>query len=138
MKSLLIFIALAVTLQCNAQEISPKQQKFIKGFVEAVKSHKVNKVLRFMDKTYKKEQLAFLGGNKEQFVNELFGGTDILTDQWVNIQLKNILKIEIAEVIALKDGSYTYIFRIWDSEHDILTSLLLLKNKKMGIEGAWG
>ena len=91
-----------------------------------------------MDKTYRKEQMAFLGGNEEQFVNELFGGTDILTDNWINIQFKNILKIEVAEVIALDDGSFTYVFRVRDSEHDLLTTLLLLKNKKMGLEGAWG
>jgi len=138
MKSFILLIALISSFQCQAQEISPKQQKFIAGFVKAVKSHKIKKVLKFMDKTYRKEQMAFLGGNEEQFVNELFGGTDILTDNWINIQFKNILKIEVAEVIALDDGSFTYVFRVRDSEHDLLTTLLLLKNKKMGLEGAWG
>ena len=99
----------------------------------------MNAVLKMTDKAYRKEQVKFLGGRKEQFINELFGGVDILTEEYINIEFANILKIEIAEVIPLENGDAEYIFRIRDGKHDVLRSLLLKKTKnKYGFIGSMG
>jgi len=112
--------------------------KFVNTFLEVVHTHNRKKVIKMMDKKYRKEQIAFLKGNTEQFVNELFSGEDLLTGDYINIKFANILKIEVAEVIALKEGGFTYIFRIRDGEHDILSSLFLVATGKFGFVGAVG
>ena len=96
--------------------------------------------MKLLDKTYRKEQLKFLGGNKEQFVNELFGGVDQLADEYtyINTKFNDIQKIEVAEVVPLKEGGFNYIFRIRDGEHDILKSLLLVVKPKYGFVGSSG
>ena len=137
--SLLLF--LIVSFNSFGQEISEKQHEHIRAFVHAVENHSVKKVIKLMNKTYKKEQLAFLKGNKDQFVSELFGGTDFTSnsEDYINIVFSEITKIEVAEVIALKKGGYTYIFRIRDGNHDILSSLRLVKEgRKYGFIGSVG
>lgn len=131
-----------VSLNSFGQEISEKQQKHIHKFVHAVETHSVKKIIKLMNKSYKKEQLAFLNGNKEQFVSELFGGSEIDSEEedYINIVFSEIIKIEVAEVITLKGGEgYTYIFRIRDSQHDVFSSLRLIKSgNKYGFVGAVG
>jgi len=92
-----------------------------------------------MDKTYRKEQLAFVEGRKEQFLNELFGGQDIRTNEYINMKFNDIQHIEVKEVIPLKDGSYNYIFSIRDGQHLLLRSLLLNKDgRRYGFIGSVG
>lgn len=101
-------------------------------------AHDEKGIIQHMDKGYRKEQIAFLDGNTEQFVDELFGGTDVLTGEYVNIKFKNILRIEVAEVVDRQDGSFEYIFRVRDGQADVMSSLLLVTGKKMGFVGARG
>lgn len=127
------------TFSSFGQSINEKQIKFANSFVDAVSNHDSKAILKHLDKNYRKEQMEFLGGRTEQFINELFGGNDMTTDDYVNMKYKDITKIEIAEVIPLKEGGYTYIFRIRDGKHDILSSLhLTQKGKKYGFVGAVG
>lgn len=91
-----------------------------------------------MDKAYRTAQLTLLDGNTEQFVNELFGGIDLFTEEFVGIQFENILRIEIAEIIDLENGSFEYIFRLRDGKVDFLSSLKLVGTKKLGFVGAVG
>lgn len=140
-KLTLIFILFIHCIVGNsfAQEVSEKQIAFANSFLEAVISHSEKKVIDKMDKSYRKEQLKFLEGRTTQFVNELFGGEDLLTGNYVNIKLVEIQKIEIAEVIQLKEGGYTYIFRIRAGSNDVLCSLTLSSNKsKFGFIGTLG
>ncbi len=108
-----------------SQEISEKQQAHVANFITAVTNHDQQAIIKLMDKKYRKEQLAFLKGNKEQFVNELFGGSDVNNnDVYVQMKLTEITKIEVAEVIELKGGEgFTYIFRIRGNEKDVHISL---------------
>ena len=122
-----------------SQEISAKQISFVNQFMSAVETHNMNAVLKMTDKTYRKEQLKFLEGRNEQFINELFGGVDLFTDKYVNTRFAEILKIEVSEIVPQEDGYFEYIFRIRDSEHDLMKSLLLKKTKnKFGFIGSMG
>ena len=136
---LLFLGVLTFSNQSFAQEVSDVQIAFANKFKAAVESLDLNAVLKMTDKAYRKQQVKFLGGRKEQFINELFGGVDILTEEYINIEFANILKIEIAEVIPLENGDAEYIFRIRDGKHDVLRSLLLKKTKnKYGFIGSMG
>jgi len=138
-QSILFLSFLFVLHSANAQEISDAQIAFVNKFISSVEVHDQKATIKCTDKSYRKEQLKFLGGRKEQFINELFGGIDMLTDEYVNTRFANILKVEVAEIIPQSDESFEYIFRIRDGEHDFLTSLLLRKTKnKFGFIGAMG
>lgn len=141
MKTLFIILFIAGIFSVNSigQEISENQISFVNKFIDAVESHDMNVVLKMTDKQYRKEQLKFLEGRKEQFINELFGGYDLMNDNFVNTRFANILKIEVAEIIPQENGYFEYIFRIRDGEHDITCSLLLKNVKnKFGFIGAVG
>lgn len=142
MKKIILISFLFIGLLFNivfSQEISVKQISFVNEFMSAVETHNMNAVLKMTDKTYRKEQLKFLEGRKEQFINELFGGVDLFTDKYVNTRFIEILKIEVAEIVPQEDGYFEYIFRIRDSEHDLMKSLLLKKTKnKFGFIGSMG
>lgn len=131
----LLFIGL-FSFSTRAQEIDDAQVAFVNRFKEAVMDHNYKKVFKFLDKDYRKEQLKFLEGNKEQLVNELFSGQS--GEKYVTLKVTEILKIEIAEIEKIAEG-YVYIFRVRDTNSDILSDLLLVKKgKKFGFVGASG
>lgn len=134
---LLIFASLG--FWSSAQGIDMKRIDFVKQFYIAVVAHKQSKVIKLMDKGYRKEQIKFLGGNKEQFVNELFGGIDIHTEQYVNLKLTDIENIEIQDVFDRGNGEWEYIFHIKAGELLIKRSLWLNQSgKKYGFIGTSG
>jgi hypothetical protein len=142
MKKIIPLLFLLVTFNAGnliAQNVPIEHGKFISSFTEAIQAHNEKKVIKLMDKEYRKEQIALLEGRKEQFLNELFGGQNANSEDYINIRFNDIQTIEVAQVIALKDGGYTYIFRIKDGTNDILSSLSLKKNgKKYGFVGSRG
>lgn len=131
---------LFISLFSHSQEIEEKQIAFANKFIEAVSEHNTKKVIKMMDKEYRKEQISFLNGNKEQFVNELFSGEDMSDPSiYVNVKLDEITKIEIAEVTELKGNKYNYVFRVRTAEFDLFSSLILKKRgRKYGFVGAVG
>ncbi len=137
MKQLVLF-SLFLILSPTSEAQSEAQIKFVNDFIAAVESHDRKAVIKMMDKGYRKEQIAFLEGNKVQFVDELFGGADQLTNAFINIKFDDIQKIEVAEVQDRSGGDFEYVFRIRDGQHDILRSLLLVTGKKFGFVGAMG
>ena len=121
------------------EKIPESQQKYIRKFTNAVSKRSEKEIFKLLDKKYRKEQLKFLSGNRTQLINELFGGSDLETNDYRNIKFSHILKIEVAEVIREKNGMYKYIFRIKTSDFEIFTSLLLnKKGKKYGFTGPVG
>lgn len=142
MKQLILLILVlfaGLTFKSYGQDISDKQITFANGFINAVVNHNSKSIVKHLEKNYRKEQLKFLEGRTEQFINELFSGNDMISDEYVNIKYQEITKIEISEIILLKEGGYTYIFRIRDGKHDVLCSLHLAKNdKKYGFIGSVG
>ncbi|NRA12155.1 MAG: hypothetical protein HRT57_09400 [Crocinitomicaceae bacterium] len=144
MKTRSLFIALSfivISFAGISQEISDKQIAFANGFIKAVGDHSEKKTMKYLDKTYRKEQLEFLKGNHKQLVNELFGGQDESDrDIYLNFKISEITKIEIVEVIQLKGTSEcTYIFKLKRGDQEIFSSLRLkVKGKKFGFEGGRG
>ncbi|MCR9173581.1 MAG: hypothetical protein NXI10_13855 [bacterium] len=137
----LLFIAIFFTLPnfLLAQEISEKQKSFVNKFVKAVDANNVRKVYTFLDTKYRNEQRRFLGGDKEQLVNELFSGNEMGGNAFVVIPVTEVVRIEIAEIEENEDGSFVYIFRVRDTEHDILAPLTLQKKgRRFGFVGAVG
>ncbi len=136
---LLIFVLALLSKGGFSQEIEQNQIAFVNKFIASIESHNLDATLKCTDKDYRKEQLKFLEGRKEQFIDELFGGVDMLTDKYVNTRFVNILKVEVAEIIPQEGGYFEYVFRIRDGEHDLIKSLLLKKSKnKYGFIGSMG
>ena len=135
-KAFLLFVLLVTVQLVSAQ--SEAQHTFIHSFLENVTQHQDQAIINQMEKSYRKEQLKFLGGNTAQFLNELLSGTDINSGEWTNIQFDDILRIEVAEVVEQADGNFEYIFRIRTESADLLCSLLLHVGKRFGFEGARG
>lgn len=134
---LLLFIGLGWSIQ--AQEIDMKRIDFVNSFYKAVASHNQKKVIKHLDKNYRTEQLAFLKGNKEQFVNELFGGTDINSNEWVNLKLNEIDNIEIQDVFDRGENEWEYVFHVTSGEKVLKVPLTLKQSgKKLGFVSAVG
>ncbi len=134
---LLIFVSLG--FWSSAQEIDLKRIDFVNKFYMTVVAHKQSKVIRMTDKGYRKEQIKFLDGNKEQFVNELFGGVDIHTEEYINVKFSEIENIEIQDVFDRGDGDWEYVFHVKTGEYLIKLPLLLRKTgRKYGFIGSKG
>ncbi len=134
---LLLFIGFSIS--SSAQEVDMERISFVNKFYKAVVSHKQSKVIKLMDRDHRKEQIKLLGGNKEQFVNELFSGIDIHTEKYFNVKLSEIENIEIQKINDLGDGKWEYIFHIKSGELLLEQSLTLRKSgKKYGFIGAVG
>ena len=134
---LLIFTGLG--FWSSAQEIDMKRIDFVKKFHKAVVAHKQSKVIKLTDKGYRKEQIKFLNGNKEQFVDELFGGIDIHTEEYINVKLSEIENIEIQDVFDRGNGDWEYVFHVKAGEWLIKRSLFLhQRGKKYGFIGSQG
>lgn len=132
---LILLLLCSTTLK--AQELDQERLDFANKFVAEVQAHNSKKILKCLDKTYRKEQTEFLGGNTQQLLNELFSGED--GKQYVTIPMDAILKIEIAEVTEKGPNSYGYIFKVSDGRHEIFAWLELKKVKnKWGFVGAVG
>ena len=141
-KTLLFTLLISICYGIHAQqnmEISEKQDRFVSDFITSIEAHNRKKVIKKLDKTYRTEQIAFLNGNKEQFLNELLSGEDQLSEEttYFNMNFDQITNIHVAEIIPLKDGNYTYIFHIYDGEHEVLRGLLLITSK-LGFVGSSG
>lgn len=138
MKPIAFFVfTLLISPTTFAQEISPDQIAFVRNFTKAVQDNRTRKILSFLDKDYRKTQSKFLDGAKEQLLNELFNGKS--NGVFVGIPITEILKIEVAEIQQEKDGSYAYIFRVRSANHDIVSSLQLIKKgRRFGFVGASG
>ena len=135
----ILFIFIGLALSVSAQEIDMKQINFVNKFYKAVVAHQHSKVIKCTDKGYRSEQLAFLGGNKEQFVNELFGGFDIHTNEYINLKLNEIENIEIQDVFDRGNGDWEYVFHIKAGDHLVEKTLMLRKTgKKYGFVGSMG
>jgi len=140
--TIILFLSLFILSNTGmAQEINipTEHKKTVQLFLDGANLHSNTKILKSMDKVYKKEQIKFLGGNTQQFIDELFGGEDLITHKYVNQSFDKLQKVELYSIIKDKQGNYKYIFRSQDGQSDILFTLFLTKRgKKYGFEGARG
>lgn len=143
MKAHIVYILFSVILfgsNAQAQKPTAGETEHVNKFIEAVNSHNQNGVFKLLDKKYRKEQLKFLGGNKEQLVNELFGGSELNSDVYINVKLAEIESIEINSAIVLKGGEgTTWMFTLKTKEKEVICTILMVKSgKKFGFVGAMG
>ena len=116
---------------------------FIIDFTEAVNDHNSAKVIKMMNKKYRKDQIRFLKGNKEQFLNELFSGYK--NGVFYNVKFDDIYECLFSELSEDQDGNTTCYFILTEQEYDgeeaeeIYVDLLLIFEKgKWGFVGASG
>ena len=113
---------------------------FITEFTNAVKAHDYKVIYKLLEKEYRKDQLKFLGGNRQQLIDDLFGGFNE-AEEWVNAKLDEIQEIWMFEFEETTTNNFKLSFEV-ELEHNILTVELLLttsdNRKKWGIIGASG
>jgi hypothetical protein len=137
----LLFIGVFAGFSGAAQENDTDRIEFAKKFCATVIAHDQDQVIKLTDKSYRKAQIKFLGGDKTQFVNELFGGMDVLTDDYINLKFAEIETIAVVEVSEYSDefGGWEYVFHIKVGMHTVWKSLLLKKDGgKFGFIGSQG
>ena len=141
-KSILFTVSfLLLSLVSHSQNLRMEHSDVVSKLLTSVTDHNEKGILNSLDADYKKEQLEFLEGNKEQLVNELFSGQDISdSDKYLNFKISDITRIELMDVIELKgNAGFTYIFKVWSGDKAILSTLKLKANgKKFGFEGGRG
>jgi hypothetical protein len=135
----LLFIFMAIGFGSFAQEIDMNRIKFVNDFYTAVVAHDQSKVIKMTEKGYRKEQIKFLDGNKDQFVNELFSGMDVNGDEYVNTTFNQITNIELIDVHPRGEVDWEYVFHITAGDRMIERALLLRQTgKKYGFIGSQG
>ena len=137
----LLFIGVLVAFSSSAQDVETERIEFVKKFEAAVMAHDQTAVIKLTDKAYRKAQINFLDGDKTQFVDELFGGVDVLTDEYINLKFTEIQEIEYFEKTEYDEGfdGWVCVFLIKTGNNTIQRSLLLRRvGKKFGFIGSQG
>lgn len=145
MRILSLFFLLLITSLSQAQ---PEKERlaFIGSFTEAVSAHDGDRVIAHLTESYVNAQLKeFLNNNKDQFLDELFGGMIEGTEEWINLDFHAIDSIEFVELKETGNSTWEVTFMIKSGSVVVLSELTLfaLKKKKKsklkyGFEGAVG
>lgn len=123
-----------------SQTVDDEGQSFIHSFEHAVKDHDDKSVMKLLDKKYRKQQLKFLKGNKDQFLNELFSGENEAGD-YLNPDFRTINTITLVDVKEIEGDLPTYEvgFEVDIPDYTLYSTLILVKMKnKYVLIGAVG
>lgn len=144
--SIIFLLTISNSAFCEAEPEVPQKVvsddliSFMDKFNKAVIAHDEKLIFKMLDKTYRREQLKFLQGNKKQLIDELFSGNNE-AGEWTNLNVSEITQCWMYNNELLEDGNYS----IWlelELENNIISVELLVqinKNpKKWGIVGARG
>lgn len=130
MKFLTLFLVFCCHLGLS-QQLDQEGQEFIASFVDAVRDHDQKKVMKHLDKKYRKEQVKFLGGNKEQFINELFAGANeagtFMTPDFNSII--SFSQIDVKEISG-EIPTYEVGFEVDIPDYILYSTLILVRKKK--------
>ena len=128
------FLTLFLVFCCHiglAQQLDKEGLEFITSFVDAVRDHDQKKVMKYLDKKYRKEQINFLGGNKEQFINELFAGANeagtFMTPDFNSII--SFSQIDVKEISG-EIPTYEVGFEVDIPDYILYSTLILVRKKK--------
>lgn len=114
------------------------------SFMKVVKRNDAKLTIKHLDKNYVNEQLKkFLKNNKEQFLNELFSGQDLNTDEWLAIEFNSINDITLIEIKPDELNSWIVYFKITTENNVIQSDLRLVLSKhffrkRLGYVGTFG
>ncbi len=142
------FIIFATILSCNTIKplpksadisdgsfISTEMNQFLLAFEKKVKGNKKVALIEFIDTDYKMEQLGNLNGNMEQFINELFYGTQIPGGKFTNILLSEIDEIKLIEMQKVGSDLYRATYEIKSAEIKIKVKWDIRNAKNNPISG---
>lgn len=147
MKSLLLIVLFSTGISYGQENGEAQRRQIISSFVEAVVNHKIEETISFMTPKYRDEQLKwFLKGNKVQFLDELFGGQDEISKEWLVVPFNSIIGLELVKIeIDEEELSWIVYFIVDDGKHLVHADLRLINWKgkkkgriKYGFEGAYG
>lgn len=110
------------------------------NFIEAVNAHDYDAVFNTLEKKYRKEQLRFLKGNKEQLIDELLSGFNE-AGEFKNCILSEVMNIMMINFEPTEGGDVQVYFEV-ELQDNILTVELIVspgkKGKHWGVVGAMG
>jgi hypothetical protein len=142
MKITLIIISFMISLgviQAQSHDATA-MQKFCEDFALCIEKGNPNKCVKFFDKTYRKEQLKFLNGNKKQFVEEFLAGFNhdgsMITPSIEDIHSFKLEKIHCSSA-SYCDAIYTLSLKSGLS-YSVSATVVILRAKKFGFRGAMG
>jgi hypothetical protein len=145
MKYLMFLLGLVISLTVHAQKInSTDPEVFTASFVNAVLTHDQELTMKHMDKRYAEEQYkAFLGKNKTQFLDELFSGTTLNSEEWVPTKFLEIQSITVLSIDPNGLEGWKVLFLVKSSKTETKCTLWIRKTgkgkrTKLGFEGAYG
>lgn len=137
------FLTFLFLFCCNlafTQMLDDEGQNFIHSFENAVRSHDSKSVMKHLDKKYRKQQVRFLKGNKEQFINELFAGKNE-AGSFMTPDFESIYSISLVDVKEIEGEIPTYEvgFEVDIPDYMLYSTLILVrKKKKYALIGAVG
>ncbi len=128
------FLTLILFFCCNvglAQQLDQEGQEFIASFIDAVRDHDEKKIMKHLDKKYRKDQIKFLEGNKGQFMNELFAGTNEV-GTFITPEFQTIIsfyQIDVKEISG-DNPMYEVAFEAEIPDYILYCTLILVRRKK--------
>lgn len=138
MKYLFMLFLFFISGSLLSQNSEEERLMFVNTFIDAVKTHDQKAILKHIDKSYKKEQLKLLKGNKSQFINELFSGINEM-EEYKTPELSDIMNVELIDMKAIDDTNYNCAFEVETGDNVLYVELVLsLNKKKLGFVGAVG
>lgn len=138
-KQLLSIFMLSLSLSVHAQQVAESQNIFVMDFLQCIENHDSKALLKKLDKKYRKEQLRFLGGNKVQFINELFSGYLGSSDTFITPDFEELAQCTVEEIKYTEDGRVVYRFLCQCRDTYLGFELTLVqRGKKYGFVGAVG
>lgn len=114
------------------------------SFMKVVKRNDAELTIKHLDKDYVKVQLKeFLKNNEEQFLNELFSGQDINTNEYLAVDFLSINDITLIEIKPDDETSWIVYFQITTETNVIKSDLRLVLSKRffrkrLGFVGSFG
>lgn len=143
-----VFFLLFILVHSTMSFSQPEKDRlaFVGTFTNAVQAHDGDKVISLLTESYVKTQLKeFLHNNKDQFLDELFGGMIEGTEEWMNLEFYAIDSIEFVEFKETGGATWDVTFMIKTGSITVLSELTLIATKKKkkgkytyGFEGAVG
>lgn len=141
----LFFLFILTSSSLSLAQPEKDRLAFVETFIHAVEAHDGDKVISYLKEGYVKTQLKeFLKNNKDQFLDELFGGMIEGTEEWMNVDFHAIDSMEFVEFKETGETSWEVTFRIKSGSIYVISDLTLIAMKKKkkkfiyGFEGAVG
>lgn len=132
-------LIMVVPIGMHAQKL-PEILPVLTGFDQAIENHSAKKALKYMDADYLLNQHdQMLDGNTAQFLDELLSGYSSPGEgTFVNVHLKNVLQMDVYELIPLDDSHQVTWKLLLEDGRVLYTTMWVKLNRKTGQFGIVG